>query len=281
MTAPLGSIVIAAHNEETVLGRTLAHFTGVLADGLVEVVVVCNGCSDRTAEVARGFRGVRVLELERPSKTAALREGDRVAVAGPRIYLDADVELTGRAAVATLRALADGALAGRPRHTFDAGKASWPVRRWYAVREQLPSTSRALWGAGCYGLSEQGRARFGEFPEVLGDDVYIDSLFTADEVTIIPTDPVIVRTPRTVGDLVRTKTRSYRSQASVVERGAALTMSRGQREQSRDLWTLVRTRPSILVDVSVYVCVLAVSRLRARRSSPVGWERDLSSREGP
>ncbi|QDO87442.1 glycosyltransferase [Ornithinimicrobium ciconiae] len=278
MTTPLGSIVIAAHNEESVIGRTLAHFTGVLADGLVDVVVVCNGCSDRTAEVARGFRGVRALELERPSKTAALREGDRVAVAGPRIYLDADVELTGRAAVATLRALADGALAGRPRHTFDAGKAPWAVRRWYAVREQLPSVSRALWGAGCYGLSEQGRARFGEFPEILGDDVFIDSLFTADEVTIIPTDPVIVRTPRTVTDLVRTKTRSYRSQEHVVEEVGRPRLSRAQRRQAGDLWSLLRRRPTNVVDVGVYLAVLTVSRLRARVDSSSRWERDTSSR---
>lgn len=278
MTTPLGSIVIAAHNEAAVIARTLDHLVDVVERGQVDVIVVCNGCTDRTADVVRGFAGVRVSELDQASKTAALREGDRLALPGPRIYLDADVELTGRAAVATFRALSHGVVAGRPPHRFDAGRAEWVVRRWYSVRQELPSVSTALWGAGCYALSVQGRARFEEFPEVLGDDDFIDSLFAPEEVVIIATDPVVVRTPRTVSDLVRIKTRSYRSQMAGRAAPARGAISGTQRAQAGDLLTLIRREPTRVVDAGIYTLVLAVSRLRARVGDGSGWERDTGSR---
>ena len=64
------SVVIPAHNEEVVLGRGL---DGVLSGALlgeIDVVVVCNGCSDGTADVARSYGDrVRVIETPIPSKT--------------------------------------------------------------------------------------------------------------------------------------------------------------------------------------------------------------------
>ncbi|WP_289018294.1 glycosyltransferase [uncultured Ornithinimicrobium sp.] len=275
----LGSVVIAAHDEETVIGRLLRHLAPLADQGVVDVVVVCNGCRDRTAELARGFDGVRVHELERASKTAALREGDRVAVPGPRLYVDADVELTARAAVATLQALSAGALAGRPPLTFRSERAHPCVRRWYAVRERLPSITGALWGAGCYGVSEAGRARFGPFPEVVADDLFINSLFTPEEVVIVPTDPVVVHTPRTLTDLVRILRRSYRTQVEVANahaRGGLL--SPGQRGQLEDLLKVVRQQPRRLPDALIYVGVIAAARVRARLGATPRWERDVSSR---
>lgn len=278
MNSPIGSIVIPAHDEEAVIGRTLSHLTQVVREGLVEVVVVCNGCTDRTAETAREFVGVHVRERSQPSKTAALREGDEVASPGPRIYLDADVELTGRAAVDTLRALADGALAARPPHRFETRGAHWTVRRWYAVRERLPSISRQLWGAGCYGLSSAGRARFGAFPEVAADDLFINSLFTTDEIQIIETDPVVVHTPLRLGSLLLIKRRTYRTQeAAWVEAGRG-PVSPGQRSQLRDLVRLVGREPGRLGDAAVYVAVIVMARIRARVGSAPRWERDTSSR---
>lgn len=280
MSTPIGSIVIAAHDEEAVIARALQHLSDIVQGGVVDVIVVCNGCRDRTADVAREFPGVRVRELARPSKTAALREGDLVALPGPRIYLDADVEMTGRAAVATLRVLADGALAARPPRRFASERAHWTVRRWYAVREQLPSIAQTLWGAGCYGLSEDGRARFGPFPDVIADDLFINSLFTTDEVTIVATDPVVVHTPLRLGSLLMILRRRYRTQESDWVEAGRGPMSPGQRRQLRDLGTLLRREPARIGDVAVYVMVIALARLRARFGPAPRWERDTSSRGG-
>lgn len=278
MSAPLGTIVIAAHDEEAVIARTLAHLNDVVEQGLVDVVVVCNGCSDRTAEVARTFTHVRVRELDRPSKTAALREGDRLAVPGPRIYLDADIEMTGRAAVETLHALERDVLVGRPPRRYDSTGASWVVHRWYGIRARLPSVAGALWGAGCYALSESARARFDEFPEVIGDDLFIDSLFSGHEVTIIDTDPVVVHTPLRLRGLLLILRRTYRTHGQVCPGVGTGRGARGQ--QLRDLRLLVHQDPRRAPDVAVYAFVVVLARLRARLGSSTRWERDDSSRAG-
>ena len=68
------------------------------------MVVVCNGCHDRTAEVARQVAPLAtVVEIPVASKVAALNAGDAVARYFPRFYLDADIELP----VAAVRPVAE------------------------------------------------------------------------------------------------------------------------------------------------------------------------------
>src|SRR6185437_12473950 len=97
------SVVVPARNESSVIARTLqAMITGALT-GEIEVVVVCNACTDDTARIARAFGApVRVIETELGSKTHALNLGDQAASGFPRIYVDADVVVT----IETIRALA-------------------------------------------------------------------------------------------------------------------------------------------------------------------------------
>ena len=97
------SVIIPAHNEEAVIERTLR---GVLADGIedLEVVVVVNATTDRTAEIARSIDPrITVIETETPGKTNALNLGEESLTSFPRIFLDADIELkpgTARALIA-------------------------------------------------------------------------------------------------------------------------------------------------------------------------------------
>ena len=92
------SIIIPAYNEGQVIERCL---DAVLADakpGEFEIVVVCNGCKDDTAERARRY-GDRVTVVETPvgSKIGALNLGDDHATRFPRFYVDADIQLTAHA----------------------------------------------------------------------------------------------------------------------------------------------------------------------------------------
>ncbi|HOQ87625.1 MAG TPA: glycosyltransferase, partial [Phycisphaerae bacterium] len=74
------SIIIPAHNEETVIARCIRAIITGAAPGELEVIVACNGCTDRTAEIAREFGDpVRVLEIKTPSKVAALNAADAAA----------------------------------------------------------------------------------------------------------------------------------------------------------------------------------------------------------
>lgn len=279
MSPILGAIIIAAHNEEASIGRCLAALREASSAG-IQVIVVCNGCTDATADIAHDYQGVTVIELAVASKVAALRAGDRVAGDGPRIYLDADIVLTSRAAVAVLEILSGGpVLAGRPPVRYDYDRASGAVRRWYNIRERLPSIQNALWGAGCYALSSEGRSRFGEFPDVVSDDLFIDSLFSDAEIMIVPTDPVVVRTPRKTADLVRILRRKYRTQGEFAAKRPGTLVTPGQRGQLHDLVAVVKSRPTLAFDAAVYASLIAYSRVRARFVKTSGWERDNSSRE--
>lgn len=46
-------MIIPAYNEAAVIERTLYPLSEAAAGGFIELIVVCNGCSDATADVAR------------------------------------------------------------------------------------------------------------------------------------------------------------------------------------------------------------------------------------
>jgi len=193
-------VVIPAHNEEVVLGRGL---DGVLSGALlgeIDVVVVCNGCSDGTADVARSYGDrVRVIETPIPSKTHALNLGDEAARGFPRFYVDADVVLTldGIRRIAA-RLGASGAPAAAPVMQVDLSGSSWPVRAFYAIWTQMPYTREGMIGVGVYALSEEGRRRFGRFPDVIADDGYVRALFSPVERVRVDEVPVRME-PRASG----------------------------------------------------------------------------------
>src|SRR6266545_1506725 len=121
MTGPTCSVIVPAHNEEAVLGRLLSRLLESARPGEFDIVVVANGCTDGTAEVAATFGPqVRVVRSEIPSKREALRLGDREARWFPRLYVDADVELGTEDARRLYRAVAtQGVLAAAPQRDLD------------------------------------------------------------------------------------------------------------------------------------------------------------------
>ena len=275
----LGTIIIPAHNEEAVIARTLSALAPLAAANLVDIVVVCNGCTDSTASIAAGFDSVRVHEILEPSKVAAMNTGDQAAVAWPRLYLDADIEAPPDAIIALFTRLADGAaLAGRPTFSYDTEGASWPVRSYYRARNRIPTTHLSLWGAGAYALTADGHRRLGSFPPLVADDLYVDSLFSPTEKVIIDTAPILVRTPRNTAALLGVLGRQ--SQTNSEARSASTTGS--------SLSGLFRSTrgPTDAADTAIYVAMAVLGRARGRtrtraRSAATPWVRDLSSRQAP
>lgn len=93
------SIVIPAHNEETRLPGTLEQVFRFLAgqDFSAEVIVVENGSSDRTYEIARGFAKehptLRVIQNDWRGKGLAVQRGVKEA-RGEYVFLcDADLSM--------------------------------------------------------------------------------------------------------------------------------------------------------------------------------------------
>lgn len=284
--APLGSVVIPAHNEAAVIERCLgALLAGFEADE-VDVVVVCNGCTDDTAARARrSGTAVRVVELERGHKPTALRAGDRLATAMPRLYLDADVILPSAAARRVLERLASGDVAAaRPRLAYDSRRSSAPVRSYFRARSRVPAVLNALWGAGVYGVSAEGRARFDEFPDVVADDLWIDHMFARDEIEIVDCEPVVVTVPRRSSDLLRILRRANRGKDRHATPGGNARTRRTTRATLADLGRLTVSGPIAALDAVTYATFAVGARLMRILTAPSGslaagaWERDLSSR---
>jgi len=169
------SIVIPARNEAAVIARTLKGMVEGAAPDELDIIVVCNGCTDETAAIARGFGPpVRVIETIVGSKSHALNLGDESARGFPRVYADADVLIP----IDAIRALADrlrpgGVLAVAPRPRLELSGCSWPVRAYFDIAARLPAARQGFGGSGVYALSEAGRRRFGTFPNVTADDAYV------------------------------------------------------------------------------------------------------------
>jgi glycosyltransferase involved in cell wall biosynthesis len=285
----LGSIVIPAHNEAGVIRRCLDALFNGFEPGELDVVVVCNGCVDDTARLARSSgHPVRVIELGQASKPEALRTGDAAAAAMPRLYLDADVILPGSSARLVLERLQRGAVAARPPILYDSRGSSAPVRSYFRARSRVPAVLGSLWGAGVYGLSAAGRSRFGTFPDLVADDLWVDRHFDSGEVEIVDCAPVVVTVPRSSSDLVRVLRRTYRGKAGTVSASDRVDPAPETLPATmRDLHRLAAAGPRPAVDAATYAWFAVTARLAltlvpvaGAAFAPGRWERDDSSRAG-
>ncbi len=286
---PRGSVVIPAHNEGAVITRCLdALFAGIDPQDL-DVVVVCNGCNDDTADLARASRHpVRVIDLSTASKAAALRAGDEAARTLPRLYVDADVTITGPSALSVIERLKAGAAAARPPISYESSRSSAPVRSYYRARSRVPAVMHSLWGAGVYGLSARGRSRFVDFPDLFADDLWLDRQFERDEVEIVDCAPVVVAVPRRSRDLVHVLRRTYRGKQ--ITRPPVGPDDRARQTTTsalRDLGRLAASGPVAALDAMTYAAFAAGARLALSFGGATGsgwagegWERDETSRSG-
>ena len=261
------------------IGRCLESLFEGLQAGELEVVVVCNGCRDGTAEVALSFgRSVAVIQIDEASKPAALRAGDRHLQTFPRLYLDADVVLPGRTARRVLTGLSrEGALAARPPVRYETSRSSLLIRRYYRARLHMPAVTKSLWGAGVYGLSAAGRARFTTYPDVVADDLFVDQRFKPGEIEIVGDEPVVVVAPARLGDLLKVRRRAYRgaleNRALGLAAGATSTTS-----TMRDVARLASSGLPGVLDAMTYVFIAATARIYVAFGRSTRWERDDSSR---
>ncbi|WP_018351205.1 glycosyltransferase [Longispora albida] len=257
MTVPASgaTVVVPAHNDAAGLARLLPELAGL------DVIVVANGCTDDTAGVARAA-GVRVIELPEASKAAALNAGDAEAGGFPRIYLDADVRVTGAGVRALISLFRDErVLAGTVRRKLDVSGRPWVLRGYYAVQDRLPVYQKALFGRGIIGLSEQGRARFETFGEggLIADDLFLDRLFTAEEKAVADADSLVDTSPDT-GALI--------SRLARVRTGTAQQGPTG----SRTAWIRVTAPRPWLWPAAVCYAAITLAADRRRKRAPVTWE---------
>jgi glycosyltransferase involved in cell wall biosynthesis len=278
------SVVVPAHNEAQVIGRLLGQLVRPAPPPDFDVIVVANGCTDDTAEVAASFGpSVRVVSIPVPSKREALLAGDRAARDFPRIYVDADVELRAGDIQALEAALRQpGALAAGPDRVLALAGSPWLVRSYYDVWTRLPEVRSGLFGRGVIGLSEVGHARVASLPPLLADDLAASLVFAPDERVIVPGARVIIHPPRTAGDLIRRRIRATMGVTQVEQEQAEGAPGSTARTQPADLLTIIGRSPRMALHAGVFMAVAVLARLGARRAvrrrDYSKWLRDESSR---
>lgn len=123
--APGLTVIIPAHNEAHIIGRTLAAIETAAKDykGRVEVLVLNNNSSDDTAYVAQTalaglpLIGGRVLDVPMPGKAVALNRGVAEIGTGYFVRIDADTQVLPGAFTSAMRHFSDpetGVVGGLP-----------------------------------------------------------------------------------------------------------------------------------------------------------------------
>jgi glycosyltransferase involved in cell wall biosynthesis len=276
------TIVIPAHNEGLVIGRLLGRLgTEESASGLT-VIVVANGCSDNTIEVASSFGpGVKVVSIPQASKHLALMAGDREASDFPRIYVDADVEL-GLADVRALEAeLAQpGVLAAAPERALAFDGCPWSVRWYYDIWLRLPQVRQGLFARGVIAVTKEGHGRLAALPPLMADDLAASLSFAAAERRIVANASAVCHAPKRTRDLLRRRIRAVTS-VTQVERTEQAPESTA-RTSLADVMAILRRNPATAPRLALFAAVTITAKLAARRAIARGdystWLRDDSSR---
>ena len=277
----VASVVIPAHNEAVTIGRNLRALRRGTRDDDLEVVVVCNGCTDQTAAAARAADPrARVIEIDEPSKAEAVRVGNTATEVFPRVHLDADIELSGTDLLSLLEPLSRrGVLATGPRRDVPKTGCSRWVRWYYEVWESLPQVESGLFGRGVVALSEEAQARVSALPRMLSDDLGMSDAFSAQERCVVSTAVAVVHPPRTVRDLVRRRIRISTGNTQAARLGVRRPASR---TRLRTLLALSVSRPGLALRVPVFLGIHVAALVGARRAVRAGdftsWQRDESSR---
>ena len=121
-TAPVSprvSLIIAAYNEEAVIGERLENALALdYPPDRLQVLVAADGCSDATEAVARKYadRGVEVLSLPRQGKIRALNAAAAAATGEVLVFSDANIMCHPHALRALVRNFGDPAVGGVAGH---------------------------------------------------------------------------------------------------------------------------------------------------------------------
>jgi glycosyltransferase involved in cell wall biosynthesis len=276
---PRATVVVPAHNEQFGLGRLLPALLGTAAPGEFRVLVVCNGCTDRSADVARGFGdAVEVIELEQASKAVALQAGGELVEQFPVAFVDADVSLDS----ASLRALAefvgrDGILAAAPVRRLERERVSTAAGWYYDVWERLPQVRSGLFGRGVIVLSKGGFDRVRSLPRYISDDLAYSEAFAPAERGIAPGSVVSVWPARTWRALLRRRIRVVQGNRQL---GRAGGVSAAASTSVTDLLAIARAEPRMAPRILLFLGTALIARVaeRLRSSGETTWARDDTSR---
>jgi hypothetical protein len=275
------AIVIPAHNEANVIRRCLESVLQSADKGEFAITVVCNGCNDDTAAIVRlYFPDVTVIETAIASKVHALNLADKGKKVYPRIYLDADLEIT----TSSLRSLIEPLQSNEfftscGNMDVYTHSSSYVVQAFYSVWQHNRYLSSGKFG-GVFAISEEGAERLGEFPNVTNDDEYVKQQFKSHERAHVDSCVFQMSAPHTLSGLVKIRTRAIRGTVELQKLGYASRNSSAAGSLT-EVVKKVLVQPSLWFPLVIYIAIstwVRVKVLLAGRYSNRTWERDESSR---
>jgi glycosyltransferase involved in cell wall biosynthesis len=275
--APM-AVIVPAHDEAGFIGPCLDALLQSDDPGrAVQVVVAANACRDGTVAEARARAGgiaargwgFSVLDLAQAGKTLALNAAEAGLEPGIRVYLDADVKvsppLLAQLGTALDRA-APAYASGSPRIPPPRSVVSRLYGRFWA---RLPFVAEGVPGFGVFAVNMAGRGRWGAFPGIIGDDIFVRQSFAAAERIRVP---ATFDWPLTegFGALVRVRRRQDAGNRQVA---ALFPDLPGLAEPTAPgWWRLMRLALRDPLGFAVYAAVAAATRLPFWRARD-GWGR--------
>lgn len=184
------TVLVAARNEEPVIGETMASLADQDYAGELRVILIDNGSTDRTIEAARAAAAVADLDLEileeaRPGKAHALNHGLAAVETPLVITVDADTLLQ-RSAIRLLvarmasspgdvDAVAGAVLVRNTRATFWTRLQSWDYFLAIASVKRMQGLFQStLVAQGAFSLYWTDALRdVGGWPDAIGEDIVL------------------------------------------------------------------------------------------------------------
>lgn len=282
------SVIIPAHNEANVIARCLSTILADAPAGALEILVVCNGCTDDTATRAQAVSPmVRVIEVDKGSKPLALNTGNAEARHAIRLFVDADTCIGFHSLAALAEVLQSGqAKAASPSVHVDLSAVSYPICGYYRVWLQLPYVLDNMVGSGVFGLSPDGMASIGEFPPIIADDEFVRTRFPRAERCLLRQDAqgrqvfFTIFPPRKLWSLIRVESRQRAGVAQLHKRYPS-----GETRRMTTWPALFATlrRGASPIDLFFFLLVKGAGRLHFQisrlRKLDHRWLRDETSRQ--
>lgn len=274
--API-DVIVPAYNEEEVIAGTLEHLLSDAQEGEFKVTVVCNGCRDRTAKVAREVSGnINVIELTEASKTAAINAGLRRVRSSKIVLLDSDIKISTDDCRALAEALDGAEVDAAIGHMAinDKGCAR-SVRAFYRVWIRHPYVRNGKFAA-AFAISREAMDKIGELPAVIADDTYLKRMISDDRVAVVDGVQFRVNVPKDFATLIRVRSRVRRGNRQLAHYAPRRQPAPNANEEN--FFLSVCRRPSLWKDIPAYLVVSIASRILALKSTSA-WERDTTTRQ--
>ncbi len=212
MYSPL-SVCIPVYNEEKTIGQTICSVLAQSYPAPLEIMVGCNGCTDRTEEVARQYP-VRILSIGQQGKPGAWNALRAEASHEYLVFMDGDVQVDSKA----FRFLYD-ALAAEPSLAavtasnvpfFQAGRTLLD-RLAVAPSGEVGCLSGRLYMVKATALTEAMNAlSFSTMPnDVINEDYWVTCVLGKGRWATVD-DAVVFFTPPVWNDYCRVETRIFR-----------------------------------------------------------------------